>query len=334
LIIAHRGASGYRPEHTLAAYELAIDMGADYVEPDLVMTADGHLVVRHDNNLEPTTDVATRPEFAAKRTTKTVDGIAVTGWFSEDFSLAEVKRLRAVERIPEVRPSNAAFDGRFDVPTLTEAIRLVQRKEHELGRRIGLYPETKHPTHFAAAGLDVNTALVHALHSHGYRRAADPVLIQSFEITNLRELDAMTDLRLIQLLGAGSPADVVAVGGSTAYADMATRAGLAEIASYADGVGPEKNIFVIPLDRSGELHAENATSFVPDAHAAGLEVHPYTFRAENLFLPSNFRVGTDPIAGGDLVGEILVFRTVGVDGFFVDHPDVGVQARARLPFML
>ena len=327
LVIAHRGASGYRPEHTLAAYALAIDMGADYIEPDLVMTADGRLVARHDNVLDLTTDVARRPEFASKRTTKVVDGLTITGWFSEDFTLAEIKRLRAVERIPAIRPGNATFDGRFEIPTFTEVLDLVRRKERAKGRRIGIYPETKHPTYFTAAGLDTSGPLVHALRAHGYHKRSDPVFIQSFEISNLRRLNTLTRVRLVQLLGFGVPADVAATGGTKTYEQMGTRAGLAEIAGYADGVGPDKNHFVIPLGPGGGLHLANATSFVRDAHDAGLEVHPYTFRAENLFLPVNYRNGADPNGLGDLVGEIRVFLAAGVDGFFTDQPDIGVRAK-------
>jgi glycerophosphoryl diester phosphodiesterase len=321
LVIAHRGASGYRPEHTLAAYELAIDMGADYVEPDLVMTADGALIARHDNILDLTTDVASRPEFASKRTTKTLDGATITGWFSEDFTLAEIKRLRAVERIPDVRPANATFDGRFQIPTLAEIIRLVHTKERALRRRIGLYIETKHPTHFATQGLDLNAALVRTLHRFGYRSARDPVFIQSFEVANLQALARRTTLRRVQLLGFGVPWDVQLAGGTTTYADMATPTGLARIRRYADGIGPDRSQ-VIPRDPTNELHLANATSLTHDAHAAGLLVHPYTFRAENRFLPSNFRAGAEPNDLGDVAGEIAVFLEAGVDGFFTDHPDL------------
>lgn len=328
LVIAHRGASGYLPEHTLEAYELAIDLGADYIEPDLVMTRDGHLVARHDNVLDLTTDVADHPEFAGRKTTKVIDGVSVTGWFSEDFTLAELETLRAVERIPEVRPENARFDGLYGIPTLEEIIDLVRRKEKELGRRIGIYPETKHPTHFASVGLDMSSELVRVLRRNGYRSASDPVLIQSFEVTNLRQLDTMTDIRLVQLLGASlMPYDVYVAGGTLTYAEMATPAGLAEIATYADGVGPDKSL-VIPLDAAGELHAENATGLVDAAHAVGLAVHPWTFRAENAFLPANFRSSADPLELGDLAGEIEVFLEAGVDGFFTDHTDVGVEAAA------
>lgn len=328
LVIAHRGASGYRPEHTLAAYELAIDMGADFIEPDLVMTADGELIARHDNVLDLTTDIADRPEFADDRTTKTVDGVEITGWFSEDLTLAEISTLRAVERIPDIRPANTAFDGQFAVPTFHEILHLVQRKERELGRRIGIYPETKHPTHFTQLGLDMNRELVHLLKTHGYRHSNDPVFIQSFETSNLRQLDTITDLPLVQLLWIeGQPYDVEAAGGTLTYAQMGTPAGLAEIATYADGVGPEKSFWIIPRDSDGEVHLANATTFVDDAHAAGLLVHPYTFRAENVFLPTNFRQGGDPTALGDLAGELAVFLQTGIDGFFTDHPDIGVAAR-------
>jgi glycerophosphoryl diester phosphodiesterase len=327
-VIAHRGASGYRPEHTLAAYALAIDMGADYVEPDLIMTADGALVARHDNILDLTTDVAQRPEFASKRATKIVDGVTLTGWFSEDFTLAEIKRLRAIERIPDVRPANATFDGTFRVPTLDEIIRLVQRKERALGRRIGLHVETKHPTYFADHGLYLNAALIRILDRYGYRNASDPIFIQSFEVANLRRLARRTDLPLVQLLGVGVPWDVQAAGGTTTYAEMATPAGLAAIAGYANGIGPDRNQ-VIPRDANGELHLANATALVHNAHSAGLLVHPYTFRAENRFLPSNFRVGVEPNAFGDVVGEITVFLTAGVDGVFTDQPDLGRAAKPR-----
>lgn len=328
IVIAHRGASGYRPEHTLPAYELAIEMGADYVEPDLVMTSDGHLIARHDNVLNLTTDVADRPDFADRETTKTVDGVEVTGWFSEDFTLEEIKSLRAIERIPDTRPGNTVYDTQFEVPTLEEILTLVQEKEAELGRTIGIYPETKHPTHFAEMGLDMNAELVRVLDSFGYSGADDPVFIQSFEVTNLQQLDTMTELALVQLLWiVGQPYDAEAAGESLTYEMMGTSQGLAEIATYADGVGPEKSFWIIPRDENGEVHLDNATTFVDDAHAVGLLVHPYTFRAENTFLASNFREGAEPTALGDLVGELQVYLQTGIDGFFTDHPDIGAMAR-------
>jgi len=325
VVIAHRGASGYVPEHTLAAYAVALFQGADFIEPDLVMTRDGHLVARHDNVLDLTTDVANRPEFAPRRTTKTVDGREATGWFSEDFTLAEIKRLRAIERIPDVRPANARFDGQFEIPTLAEIIELARGIERVTGRRVGLYPETKHPTHFAGLGLAMEEPLVRALAEKGYATRNDPVYIQSFETANLKRLRGMTGLRLVQLLAAeGRPYDIEAAGGSLEYLQMATRTGLSEIARYADGVGPDKRLVLPP---GAGLHPEGATELVAHAHAAGLVVHPYTFRAENAFLPAEARRGAPSTQRGDAGAEIRVFLAAGIDGFFTDHPDVGVHAR-------
>lgn len=328
IVIAHRGASGYLPEHTLAAYSVAMLQGADFIEPDLVMTKDGQLIARHDNVLDLTTDVAGRPEFAARRTTKTVDGVAVTGWFSEDFTLAEIKQLRAIERIPDARPANARFNGQFEVPTLKEIVELVQATEKATGRRIGLYPETKHPTYFDNLGLSMEEPLVKLLHKYGYEGKRDRIFIQSFETANLKDLRRLTRIPLVQLLWLeGRPYDIEAAGGTLTYDQMATAQGLAQIATYADGVGPEKYHFIIPLDGAGNLNPANATSFVRDAHAVGLKVHPYTFRAENGFLPENYRVGIDPNARGNSEGEMAVFLATGIDGFFTDQTDVGVRAR-------
>jgi len=329
IVIAHRGASGYLPEHTLAAYSVAILQGADFIEPDLVMTRDGHLIARHDNRLDLTTDVASRPEYAARRTTKTVDGITATGWFSEDFTLEEIKRLRAVERIPAVRPANARFDRQFEVPTLAEIIRLVRAYESVLGRTIGIYVETKHPTYFERLGLPMENALLEILRANGYEDYPDAVYIQSFETTNLRKLRERTRIPLVQLLERdGQPYDAAAAGSGLSYAHMATAAGLREIATYADVVGPEKSL-IIPRAADSTLASANATDFVRDAHACGLAVHAWTFRAENVFLPADFRGGAEPNAPGDAEGEIEVFLAAGIDGFFTDQPDVGVRARAR-----
>lgn len=327
LVIAHRGASAYLPEHTLEAYALAVRLGADYIEPDLVMTRDGVLIARHDNVLNLTTDVAQRPEFASRRTKKSVDGKEVEGWFSEDFTLGEIKTLRAVERIPDIRPGNAMFDRRFAIPTLDEILTLRAALEREAGRRIGVYPETKHPTHFQQAGLAMEHPLIETLKRHGLEGTDAPVFIQSFEIANLKALDDMTEVPLIQLLAdEGKPFDVQAEGGTVTYDDMATAKGLQAVAAYADGVGPEKNHFVIPLGADGRLEAARPTRFVADAHAAGLLVHPYTFRAENHFLPAQYRREGPATAAGDGRGEIEAFLAAGIDGFFTDNPDVGAAA--------
>jgi glycerophosphoryl diester phosphodiesterase len=328
LVIAHRGASGYVPEHTLAAYAIAIFQGADFVEPDLVATKDHQLIARHDNILDLTTDVADHPEFAARKTTKSLDGISVTGWFSEDFTLKEIKTLRAIERIPALRPENAKFNGMFEVPTLQEIIDLVQSLERATGRKIGIYPETKHPTYFDTLGLSLEEPLVKTLHKNGYRGKHAPIFIQSFEVANLKALRGMTELPLIQLFGGGKPFDVEASGGTLTYIQMAGAQGLKDIAKYAYGVGPEKT-YIIPRDGKNELHIENKTAFVTDAHAAGLKVHPYTFRAENNFLPANLRTpDADPTKKGDLQTEIRIFLEAGIDGFFTDQTDVGVKAKA------
>lgn len=273
LVIAHRGASGYVPEHTLGAYALAVMMGADYVEPDLVMTRDGKLVARHDNELGLTTDVAQHPEFADRKRTQKVDGVELTGWFSEDFTLAELKTLRAIERIPTIRPGNARLDGTFEIPTLQEIIDLVKSLQISQQRTIGLYPEIKHGTHFQRLGLAMERPLVKTLHRNGYLGPRAPVFIQSFEVNNLKELKRLTGIRLVQLYGSGQPYDQQASGGSLTYAEMATAKGLRQVARYAYGVGPDKS-YVIPRDANGNLG--QPTRFVGDAHAAGLKVHPYT----------------------------------------------------------
>lgn len=350
LVIAHRGASGYRPEHTLAAYELAIAQGADFIEPDLVATRDGELVARHENALavldpqgavnttDTSTDVYLRPEFANRLTTKTIDGRQVRGWFSEDFTLAELKTLRAVERIPALRPQNAAFDGQFEVPTFTEILELVRRVEAGQGRRIGIYPETKHPTYFQSAGrrrngeplaIDLGRLLVAALVAADF---TDPerVFIQSFEVANLQALHATimpragVALPLIQLIEpAGAPYDFLAAGDPRTYADLLTAGGLVQIGRYARGIGVPKQLLV---PRTAADGLAGPTTLVTDAHAAGLLVHAWTFRAENAFLPATYRSGREPAARGDLQRELSVFLDLGLDGIFTDHPDLGVAA--------
>jgi glycerophosphoryl diester phosphodiesterase len=348
IVIGHRGASGYLPEHTLASYWMAIEQGADYVEPDLVITQDGVLVARHENAIailnadgtvrEATTDVVDRPEFASRKTTKLIDGVSITGWFTEDFTLAELKTLRARERLPALRVANTRFDGMFEVPTLVEVLDLVaQANERRRAAAfagkgkpapwtpIGVYPETKHPTYFQGIGLPLEEPLVRTLHRYGYRGPDAPVLIQSFETANLRKLRQMTRVPLVQLISAsGKPWDFVVSGDPRTYADLAKPAGLADIRSYADGVGANTSV-MIPLTVSGTLGTP--TTFVADAHAAGLVVHGWTFRAENVFLPNEFDVGTDPAAFGNLDGQIRAFLRLGMDGFFTDHPFLGKKAR-------
>ncbi|MCQ4324139.1 glycerophosphodiester phosphodiesterase [Stutzerimonas stutzeri] len=324
LVIAHRGASGYVPEHTLAAYALAVFQGADYIEPDLVMTRDGQIVARHDNELGLTTDVSRHPEFADRKRTQQVDGVTLTGWFSEDFTLAELKTLRAIERIPEIRPGNARLDGSLEIPTLQQIIDLVKTLQLSQGRRIGLYPETKHPTHFQQLGLAMEKPLVRILTRNGYVGRQAPVYIQSFEVDNLKTLSRLTQLRLVQLFGAGQPYDQQVRGSELTYARMATPAGLKAIARYAAGVGPDKG-YLIPRDANGNLGAP--TRFVADAHAAGLKVHPYTFRAENAFLPTGLRSSDQPTARGEIETEIRAFLDAGIDGLFIDQPDIAVRLR-------
>lgn len=316
IVIAHRGASGERPEHTIAAYDLAIEQGADFIEPDLVPTKDGVLVARHENNITDTTDVADRPEFAARKTTKTIDESKQTGWFTEDFTLAELKTLRARERLPMLRGDNRAHDGRFEVPTLAEVIALAKKRSAETGRTIGIYPETKHPTYFASIGLPLEPALLTELREAGWDSADAPVFIQSFEVANLKALAKQTRVRLIQLMAEeGAPAD----GAAPSYAAMATPDGLRAIATYAFGIGPNK---ALVTDGRGR-----PTALVADAHAAGLKVHPWTLRAENYFLPLRHKSGIDPRAHGRLSDEIAEQIAAGVDGFFTDFPYAGVQAR-------
>ena len=327
LVIAHRGASAYRPEHTLAAYRLAIGMGADFIEPDLVSTKDGVLVARHENEIGGTTDVASHPEFASRRTTKVIDGTPLTGWFTEDFTLAELKTLRAKERIPQLRPANTAFDGEYEIPTLQEVIALAKAEG------VGIYPETKHPTYFDAIGLSLEEPLVAALEANGLDKPSSKVFVQSFEVSNLQQLDTMIRVPLVQLTSAsGRPYDFTAAGDPRTYADLTSPSGLKGVAKYADGLGPEKSQ-IVPRDAQNRLTAP--TTLVRDAHRAGLVVHPYTFRPENNFLPADFREG-DPAspeylrARGDAPGELALFYRLGVDGVFADNADTAVATRQAL----
>ncbi|GAA4366712.1 esterase-like activity of phytase family protein [Agromyces bauzanensis] len=323
-VVAHRGASGYRPEHTLAAYETAITQCADFIEPDVVATKDGVLVARHENEISGTTDVASRPQFADRMATKTIDGVTVSGWFTEDFTLAELKTLRAIERLPQVRPENTAFNGLYQVPTLDEVIDLARHSTSCQGEPIGVYPETKHPSYFDSIGLSLEEPLVAQLSANGVDDADAPVIVQSFEVANLKELDGMTEVALAQLISSsGRPYDFTVAGDARTYADLVTPAGLAEIAGYADGIGVEKNV-VIPRNADGTLGAPSPV--IEDAHRTGLDVHGWTFRRENVFLPAEFRSSSDPAGIGDLAGEIRVFVEAGLDGMFSDNPDVAVAA--------
>lgn len=328
LVIGHRGASGYRPEHTLASYRLAIRQGADYIEPDLVPTKDGVLVARHENEIGGTTDVSTRPEFADRRQTKTIDGRQVTGWFTEDFTLAELRTLRAKERLPQVRPQNTRYDGRFDVPTFDQVLALVNRtnaKRPGVKNDLGVYPEIKHPTYFQSIGLPLEQRMLRDLREAGLDRPRAKVFLQSFETTNLKFLARRTKLPIIQLMDAtGAPYDLVARGDDRTWADLTKPAELRKIARYADGIGPNKTL-VLPQAADGSLQAP--TPLVRDAHRAGLLVHVFTLRRENQFMATDFRQGTDPDAVGDMGREVRAFLDAGVDGFFTDNPDIGVRAR-------
>ncbi len=328
LVIGHRGSSGYRPEHTLAAYELAVRMGADYFEPDLVPTKDGKLVARHENEIGGTTDVADRPEFAARKATKVVDGVALTGWFTEDFTLAELKVLRAKERIPATRARNTLYDGRYEVPTFQEVVDLQRRLTRELGRDIGIYPETKHPTYFQDIGLALEPKLVEALNRNGLNRPGAKVFVQSFEVANLKVLNRSLRVPIVQLINAtGAPYDFTKAGDKRTYDDLVKPAGLKEISAYADGIGPSKDR-VIPRDAAGFLGTP--TTLVKDAHAVKLVVHPFTFRNENAFLPADYRSSTDPAAYGRAFDEYAKFFATGIDGLFSDNSDTAVEARSSL----
>jgi len=333
-VIAHRGASGYVPEHTLAGYFIAIQQGADYVEPDLVITRDGALVVRHENEIGGTTDVAARPEFAARKTTKIVDGQSLTGWFTEDFTLAELRTLRARERLPQLRVANTRYDGVFAIPTFEDVLELVAAADaqralaaREAGKpappRIGIYPETKHPSYFAALGLHFDDRLLEALGRHGYSRRSDPICIQSFEVANLKALRRRTDLPLVQLVApSGQPFDFTLAGDPRTYLDLMSDAGLAEIATYADAIGPHKWMVV----EFGPAGARD-TGLARRARNFKLGVHVWTLRAENEFLPVALRSAGDPAARGDLRQEIDALLDAGITGFFSDHPDLAVKAR-------
>ena len=318
IVIGHRGASGERPEHTPMAYRLAIAQGADFIEPDLCITKDGHLVARHENEIGGTTDVGARAEFAGRKTTKVIDGQSIAGWFTEDFTLAEIKTLRARERLPQLRPANTAYDGQEAIPTFEEVVAIAR------AAGVGVYPEMKHPSHFASVGLPFEDRMAAALKAAGLNSKSAKVFVQCFEVGPLKTIRSKTKARLVQLIDSeGSPADMPGV----KYADMVTADGLKAIAAYADGVGPDKSM-VVPTDGKVLLPS---TDLVKNAHAVGLQVHPWTVRAENYFLPASLQRGdagpTRPREHGDVGAMFRALYDAGVDGLFSDFPGLAVAAR-------
>ena len=358
LLIAHRGASGYRPEHTLAAYALGIDQGADFIEPDLVLSKDGVLHARHEPMLarvqleadgltikrsadgkpalhrsDTSTNVWQLDKYADRLVIKQLDGKPTAGWFAEDFTAAELRAdVRAQERLRDFRLANNSFNDQYPIPTLAEVIELAQRRSHELNRTIGIYPETKHPSYFKsftdAKGLPrMEDLLLTQLHAaYGNKRDA-PVFIQSFEVSNLQYLRTLTSMRLVQLLSAnGKPYDFQVSGDSRGYQDLARSAGLDFIKGYADGIGAHTQL-IVPSDGRRLLPS---TELMKEAHARGLLVHGWTFRAENQFLPSELARGSGPSAKGDMTAQLRAFIEAGMDGFFTDHPDLGREAHITM----
>ena len=349
LVIGHRGASGYLPEHTLESYKRAIELGADFIEPDLVATKDGVLVARHEPNITGTTDVSTRPEFADRKTKKVVDGVEEEGWFASDFTLAEIKTLRAIQPMAE---RDQSFNGKYQIPTLQEVLDLAKSEGAKANRTVGVYPETKHPTYHVNLGLQLEDRLLATLAKYGYTSKASPVIVQSFEVSNLKYLRTKTQIRLVQLVDANDvnpngtmdltapydkPYDFAVAGDARTFASLLTPAGLKEVKTYADGIGPWKP-YLIPsrqvdanndgkpddLNNDGKIDDRDrvmmpATDVVKNAHAVGLMVHPYTFRSEARRLASDFK--------GDPKAEYKLFYELGVDGVFSDFPDAAKAAR-------
>ncbi|USP41282.1 glycerophosphodiester phosphodiesterase [Acinetobacter sp. XS-4] len=334
LVIGHRGASALRPEHTLASYQKAIDDGADFIEPDLVSTQDGVLVTRHENEIGGTTNVSTLTQFADRKKTKNIDGKDLTGWFTEDFTLSELQQLKARERIPEFRPANTAYNDLYPVPTLEQVIELAEANYKKTGKIIGLYIETKHPTYFKNHNLAMEDTLLKTLAKYEYTRDIAPVYLQSFEVSNLKYLKDQLDLhktikhaQIIQLYDAktSQPADFIESGETKTYADLATAQSLKDVAKYANGVGPSKG-YILNFNDNGSVQT---TSFISDAHAVGLKVHPYTFRPENNFLPTPLKCSQDKPAERCPTGALKEFEAyfkAGVDGVFTDDPALGREA--------
>ncbi|MET9907865.1 glycerophosphodiester phosphodiesterase [Streptomyces sp. NPDC006476] len=327
-IIGHRGASGYRPEHTFGSYNLALDLGADIVEAgDLVPTKDGHLVCRHEPEIGGTTNVADHPEFADRKTTKVLDGVSTTGWFTEDFTLAELKTLRAIERIPANRPHNTLYNGRWEIPTFEEVLKWQDEQTRKRGKQVWIYPETKHPTYFRKLGLGLEERVAKLLHKYGKDKRNSPVILQSFEPSSIQRLNTLVDNPLVVLLSAAGtrPWDFVEAGDPRTVADLITPKGLREIAGYAQGLGPTLDL-IITKKADGSL--DKPTTLVSDAHKVGLILHPYTMRNENPFLPAEFRKGTAADGYGDPFGAFKAYFATGIDGVFTDNADTGVLARA------
>jgi glycerophosphoryl diester phosphodiesterase len=327
IVIAHRGASEYRPEETLSAYKLAISMGADYIEPDVVSTKDHVLVARHENALSQTTDVANHPEFQDRKKTKTIDGTAVTDWFTEDFTFAELRTLRAKERIPDIRPDNTVFDGQDQIPSLEEVIKLARENN------VGVYPETKHPTYFTSIGLPLEDELLSLLAKYGLDKKDSKVFIQSFEPGSLEKMRPKTKANLIQLIdSAGKPYDFVASHDPRTYDDLVKSEGLRWLSSFANGIGPSTTR-IVPVDATG--HLGQPTTLIRDAHRNHLKVHPYTIRPENNFLPVDFRQGNPNSpnfkrAEGNATGWLTLLFKLGVDGVFCDDSALAVATRTHL----
>jgi len=324
-VVAHRGASGDRPEHTIEAYRMAIRMGADDIELDLVATRDGVLVARHESELSVTTDVAAHPEYADRFTSRVLDGVEREGWFTDDFTLAELKRLTARERYPGLRPASATYDGACGIPSLNEVLAMVHAETVRCGRSIGVMAELKHAAHHDALGLPLDRALLSDLRRHGLDHPRSRVTVMSFETTVLRRLAGQTGVPLVQLLDDADrrPADLAAAGDPTTYADLCTPEGLALIDEYADGIGPRLSLV---LPRDGDDNVAGPSTLVRDAHRLWLTVHVWTLRGENHFLPANLRRPGGPAAPGDLAGVARLLLDAGVDGLITDHPGATVRA--------